>query len=292
MKKIFVTGFDGFLGSKICPRLEDEGYEVSVLPFGYDIRDTSVVREFLPKDTEVILHLAALVGGEADAVWSVNALGTFALLEAARFQCPKLEGVFAFGSAAEYGSRSEPWNEGDVCEPLNTYGKSKLFATKMLLSIAEQLGITALIFRPFNIMGIDPLKTTLPRTLAETCAMQDSPVQLSLVGLDYVRDWIAVEDVVDSVVRLLQFRGSPQVVNIAGGRGYTNREVAEAFAKIWGKEIVLSEKEIPENARQQVIPTSIADVGRLHALLPDWNPLFPDIENMVGQVKGTYYQKL
>ena len=112
MKKILVTGAEGFIGSHLVEKLISNGYKVKAFvlynSFGTwgwldhirkdikekldifvgDIRDPGSVRDSL-KDCDSVIHLAALIGipysyYSPDSYIDTNIKGTLNLLQAAR----------------------------------------------------------------------------------------------------------------------------------------------------------------------------------------------------------------
>lgn len=85
--KIFITGWQGFIGSHLVKRLQDK-HELTYLQ--NDLRDYNKVKaEILDADPEIILHLAARTEVEKSfyeqlTFSEVNYIGTVNLIEAAR----------------------------------------------------------------------------------------------------------------------------------------------------------------------------------------------------------------
>lgn len=156
MKKIFITGGAGYIGTTLIPLLLEEGHQVTVydslifnngdklLPhisnpnFSFiegDIRDYDLLSSKI-KNYDVVVHLAALVGfpicrekGEKES-YSVNVLGTKNVIDSLTDNQYLL-----FGSTgSNYGEVVGICTEETDLNPLSIYGKTKTEAEKIVLS--------------------------------------------------------------------------------------------------------------------------------------------------------------
>ena len=147
--KIFITGAEGYLGSKLYEYLSKELpiYEVlgsfngendnSAL-IKLDITNTEEVETILLKEKpEVIIHTAAVAHGKASAneelLEKVNVNGTCNIIEAAK----KIKAKFVFISSIGALTNS-------------SYGQSKIVGEKFL----KKAGLEYLILRPSPIIGV------------------------------------------------------------------------------------------------------------------------------------------
>lgn len=154
MKKIFVTGGAGYIGSVLIPSLLNEGYEVTLydtlmyeshqlIPFFQnkkfkfikgDILDKKLLGESI-KNHDVVIHLAAIVGYGACRVdenraYAVNHIGTKNVIESMSD-----DQFLIFGSTgSNYGSVNGICTESTPLHPLSIYGKSKTLAETEVLS--------------------------------------------------------------------------------------------------------------------------------------------------------------
>lgn len=139
--KILGTGLTGLVGSRITEILKDiYEFENLSLSTGVDITKTEQVFEKLKdSDASIILHLAAKTnvdGCEGDKIynengeaWKVNVLGTRNIVEACKYSNKKLIYVstdFVFDGEKEY------YDEDDVPNPINWYGKTKYEGEKIV----------------------------------------------------------------------------------------------------------------------------------------------------------------
>jgi len=143
--RVLVTGARGQLGTEVVAELErrsaertkSRGFEVvaSDLP-ELDVTDRDAVMSSIAGHAPaLVIHLAAYTAVDAceterDLAWSVNALGTRHVVEAAR-----LVGAHVTYVSTDYvfdGTLDRPYTEWDEPNPLSLYGRSKLAGEREL----------------------------------------------------------------------------------------------------------------------------------------------------------------
>ena len=155
MKKIFITGGAGYIGTSLIPLLLENGHEITVydslmfnngdklLPFitnekfnfiEGDIRDFEKLSKYI-KGHDVVIHLAALVGfpicrekGEQES-YEVNVLGTKNVIDAMTDDQYLLLG----STGSNYGEVLDVCTEETPLNPLSIYGKTKTEAEQLVL---------------------------------------------------------------------------------------------------------------------------------------------------------------
>ncbi|MFB7669069.1 NAD-dependent epimerase/dehydratase family protein [Kitasatospora sp. NPDC056138] len=156
--RIALTGATGFIGSTVLRTLLGQGVEVRALVRGDasqdgavhrvpgDLTDRASLRE-LCSGAEVLLHLAARVGGTAEECEAVNSRGTGALMaEAVRAGVPR---IVQLSTAAVYGCgphRGIPV-DGVRPEPVSHASRTRLAAE----GFAREAG--AVVLRPGLVLG-------------------------------------------------------------------------------------------------------------------------------------------
>ncbi|MDR1760460.1 MAG: NAD(P)-dependent oxidoreductase [Fibrobacter sp.] len=163
VKKVLITGADGFIGQHLVRKLVDNGCSVRTLsredsPLYFfnpnetdrkkgDILDRNTVAEAV-KDVDTVFHLAAIARNDLSKTWddfyAVNVLGTQNILEAAKNAGVKKFVFISTVEAAGFGDGKSPRKESDKPHPDNNYGKSKLQAESEVLSYHPQMNCTVL----------------------------------------------------------------------------------------------------------------------------------------------------
>jgi UDP-glucose-4-epimerase GalE len=301
--KILVTGGAGFIGSHVCKALAAKGHE----PISYDnlsrgnkwavkwgplekgdiadvTRLQTVLRKYQPA---ALMHFAAYayVGESVNRplmYYENNFSGSAALLGAV-VDYRRIPVVFS-SSCATYGIPERvPISENQVQNPINPYGRSKLFVELLLrdLNVAHKLSWVAL--RYFNAAGADPEaeigEAHDPETHLIPLAIEAarSGKTLRVFGADYdtpdgtcVRDYVHVTDIADAHVRALNYLiggGESCALNLANACGYSVRDVISAVEKTCGHEI-----HVKFEPRRHGDPSIlIGESGRARALL-GWTP--------------------
>jgi GDP-4-dehydro-6-deoxy-D-mannose reductase len=198
-----------------------------------DVTDGEAVRALLREiQPAQIFHLAGLNQGEASTIFRSNTLGAAVLLEAVRDVVSDAR-ILLVGSAAEYGvvpSSELPVTEQHSCLPRGAYGISKHAVTLAGLDFVRRLGLRIVVARPFNLIG-----PGLPATLVvgaavarlkEALAHPEPPV-VRMGNLEARRDFVAVDDVVEAYVRLLEGAFWGEVFNLCTGKAVSIRRVVE-----------------------------------------------------------------
>ncbi|MGB7437272.1 MAG: NAD-dependent epimerase/dehydratase family protein, partial [Candidatus Acidiferrum sp.] len=165
-KRVLVTGGSGFLGSHLVERIREHGCSVTVIPRSHewDLREKSSVVRLLEKSRpDIIIHLAATVGGiganrkHPGRFFYDNAIMGIQLIEGAR-----LFGVAKFvcvGTVCSYPkftpvpfSEEEFW-AGYPEETNAPYGLAKKMLLVQLQSYRQEYGFHGIYLLPVNLYG-------------------------------------------------------------------------------------------------------------------------------------------
>lgn len=145
MKKLLLTGSNGFIGAYFIDKYQDK-YDVQTFSFLND--DLSALDM---AGVDVVVHLSALVhqmgGASADEYERVNVTQTLELATKAKEAGVK---QFIFMSTVKvYGEETDAvYTENSKCYPEDEYGKSKLRAEQELLKLESEGFIVSIIRTP------------------------------------------------------------------------------------------------------------------------------------------------
>ena len=310
---ILVTGGAGYIGSHVVLQLRARGEQVVVLDdlstgFRQAVLDTplvvgkvgdrDLVMEILRSHgVDTVMHFAAhTIVPESVAnplkYYGNNTCSTRNLLE-----CCVETGVrhFVFSStAAVYGiPTGELAAETSPTAPINAYGTSKLMSEWMLRDVAASSPLRYVALRYFNVAGSDSggrigqatPKATLLIKVACEAAVGKRP-HVSIYGTDYptpdgtgVRDYIHVEDLATAHLDALSYLrkgGTPQVLNVGYGHGYSVREVLKSVERIAGHPLTIREE--PRRAGDP--PVIVARADRVRSEL-GWQPRLDHLDTIV-----------
>lgn len=232
--QIAITGHLGTVGAPLMRALIAAGHEVTGIDNRHsdtgeraDIADYRQLERAVPKETELLYHLAAEFGrynGEDyyEQVWRTNATGTKNVLQLQRVRRFKL----AIASSSEvYGERDGRLSEDMPLSPFyltNDYAISKLVNEAQVANAAKQWGNKVLTLRFFNAYGpgefYHPYRSVV--CLFVYRALHKMPLR---VYQNYFRAFQYIDDMVDTLTRVPERFVAGATVNLAGTE-YTSVE--------------------------------------------------------------------
>jgi GDP-4-dehydro-6-deoxy-D-mannose reductase len=294
--KAFVTGGTGFVGHWLVAHLIDAGDEVVVADGDLEITDEAAVRAaVVAAQPDALYHLAAQAHvAESWArpvrTFSVNAVGTLCVLEAAR-ACRRTPRVVLLSSAEAYGIVDPallPVTEDTPLRPVTPYAASKAAAELIGLQAALGSDVPVVRARPFNKIGPGQSPAFLVSALAERLARaeRDGADHLSVGNLSPRRDFVDVRDAVRAY-RLLSLHGAPgEVYNVCSGRDVAVEDVARRLMALAGLDLRLVTD--PALARPVDVPRMVGDPRRLMAAT-GWQPEI-SLDRTLGDVLAQWRQ--
>lgn len=290
MKKVIVTGANGFVGNHLVRELNTNGYEVigvggpvitSGTPEGMadykvcDLTNPVAVAAIDFTGVDGVIHLAGLaaVGPSFDdplGYINGNIGMEINLFEAAIRQGQKPKFV-VISSGALYDPKAPlPLTESSHVLPSSPYAVSKIGQEQMALYYSLR-GFDVVIARPFNHIGPGQnLGFIVPDLTKQLVDVERGVAQDIQVGnLEAKRDYTDVRDIATAYRLLLENGKSGETYNICTGNSRSGQEILDALLRIAGGNPVVTQ----DPARMR--PADSPDIYGSHAKLTadtGWQP--------------------
>ncbi len=303
MKKILITGADGFIGSHLTEALIREGHDVRAFVFynsfnscGWldhcgddvkgkfdifagDIRDPHGVRMAM-NGCDAVLHLAALIGipysyHSPDSYVDTNIKGTLNIVQAARDL--EVRKVVHTSTSEVYGTATfVPITEDHPLQGQSPYAATKIGADQIAMSFYRSFGTPVAILRPFNTYGPrQSARAVIPAVIAQIASGKRN---IELGSVRPTRDFTYVSDTVSGFMAALESdRSIGEVINLGSNFEISIGDTARVIAERMGVEIKIVTDE-------QRIRPELSEVERLFAAndkardLLGWQPRYGGLE--------------
>jgi GDP-L-fucose synthase len=253
-KRVTVTGGAGFLGSFVCRELRRRGCQSVFAPRSrdYDLVQAEAVRRLLADNQpDVVIHLAALVGGiganlaNPARFFYANLMMGCQLMEEARQR-----GVRKFvvvGTVCSYPKFTPvPFREDDLWngypeETNAAYGLAKKMLLVQSQAYRQQYGFNSVFLLPVNLYGpgdnFDPSSSHVIPALIRKCveAVDERRPWIEVWGTGTAsREFLYVEDCADAIVSAAEQLESSQPVNLGSGVEIRIKELTALIARLTG----------------------------------------------------------
>jgi GDP-4-dehydro-6-deoxy-D-mannose reductase len=294
--KAFVTGGTGFVGQWLVAHLLDAGDEVVVADQDLEITDDAAVRAAIgDARPDSIYHLAgqAHVGeswGAPLRTFSINAVGTLCVLEAARV-LPSVPPVVLLSSAEAYGvvdPAQLPVDEDTPLRPVTPYAASKAAAELLGLQAALGAKVPVVRARPFNMIGPGQSPAFVVAALAQRVARaeRDGADHIVVGNLTPRRDFLDVRDAARAFRLLAEHGEVGQVYNVCSGHDIAVLDVVGRLMALAGVDLRL----VADQAlsRPVDVPRLVGNPQRLHAAT-GWQPEI-SLDETLGDVLAYWRQ--
>ncbi len=299
MKKVLVTGADGFIGSHLTEELVKKGYNVKAfvyynsfnswgwldtLPseimnnveiFQGDIRDPNGVREAM-KGCKAVFHLAALIAipfsyHSPDTYVDTNIKGTLNVLQAAREL--DVDKILITSTSEVYGTAQYvPIDEKHPFQGQSPYSATKIGADRLAESFYRAFNTPVTIVRPFNTYGPrQSARAVIPTIITQLLA---GKTEIKLGSLTPTRDFNYVKDTAHGFISIYESdKTVGQEINIATQKEISIGQLAEELIRQINPEaqIVCDEQRVrPEKSEVNRLLGSNKKI----LTLTDWKPKY------------------
>jgi GDP-L-fucose synthase len=254
--RVLVTGGAGFLGSHVVGALRRRGCREVIVPRSHDynlVNDSDVCRLLRETHPDVVVHLAARVGGiganrDQPAVFFYDNLmmGAQMMHESWRAGVAKF---VAIGTVCAYPKhtatpfREETLWDGYPEETNAPYGLAKKMLLVQAQAYRQQYGFNAIYLLPVNLYGpgdnFDPVNShvipALIKKFVEAKRRGLSEVEVWGTGRA-TREFLYVQDAAEGIVLAAQNYDGDEPVNLGSGMEISIGQLAELIAQITGFE--------------------------------------------------------
>jgi UDP-glucose-4-epimerase GalE len=316
-KAVLVTGGAGYVGSHTCKLLAKNGYlpvtvdrhfREGLVSYGpnYNLQLPQEVNRLDEIITRYNITSCIHFAGSTSVPESVanpslyyknNLIVTISLLDKL-VECDVKTFVYS-SSAATYGDPGfRKCRETDVCNPINSYGATKLMMEQVCRDYKTAYGLSSVGLRYFNAAGADPEgdvgelreKETHIVPLAIDAARHNRTFKIFGDKYDTpdgtcVRDYVHVMDLADAHIKSLNYASlNPvaEVFNLGSSAPASNKELLDTVQKHTGKMNIEMHDNRPGDPAYLV-----ADISKVKKIL-EWEPTQSSIDNVVATAVQWY----
>lgn len=312
MKKILVTGADGFIGSHLVESLVHLGYNVkaftlynsfnkwgwldsldkSVLSeidvFSGDIRDPYGVKNAM-EGCDTVLHLAALIAipysyHSPDTYIDTNIKGTLNVLQAARSL--NVERIIHTSTSEVYGTaRFVPITEEHPLQGQSPYSASKIGADQLAYSFYTSFELPVITIRPFNTYGPrQSARAVIPTIITQLANGLDV---LKLGSIHPTRDFNYVQDTVDGFIAALKAENAfGETINLGSNFEISIGDTVNVIAELMNKSITIETEDKRLRPKDSEVERLWADNKKAADLL-HWKPKYGGLEGFKAGLSKT-----
>jgi len=227
MKKILITGSEGYIGKHLIKLLGDL-YDITTLDIN-DVSDSVDIRTVESKlkygdEFDAVVHLAALVKvnesvSEPTEYYDTNINGTINILKTINFK------NFVFAST------------GVASQPTNPYAFSKRVGEDIVKEFCAKNSKDFTIFRFYNVIGSEGFPPTNPDGLFYNLIKSETTGTFKIFGGDYdtpdgtpIRDYVHVMEICFALRDAIEIP-SGKIENLGHGKGTSVKDIVDLYKR-------------------------------------------------------------
>jgi GDP-L-fucose synthase len=253
-RRLLVTGGAGFLGKHVVRELERRGCREIFIPRSKDynlVESEAVKRVYADAKPDVVIHLAAVVGGiganreNPGRFFYDNLMMGVQMMEQGRLF--GIEKFVAIGTVCAYPKFTPvPFKEDDLWngypEETNApYGLAKKMLLVQAQAYRQQYGFNAIYLLPVNLYGpednFDPESSHVIPALIKKCvdAVESGEDEIVVWGTGQAsREFLYVEDAAEAIVLATEKYDKPEPLNIGAGFEIKIKDLVGLIAELTG----------------------------------------------------------
>ncbi len=312
MRKVLITGADGFIGSHLTEELVRKGYDVRAFVqynsfsswgwldkidsdiknklevFSGDIRDSNGVRTAMV-GCDKVLHLAALIAipysyHSPDSYIDTNIKGTLNILQAGRDLGVEL--IVSTSTSEVYGTAQFiPITEDHPLQGQSPYSASKIGADQIALSFHRSFNTPVVILRPFNTYGPrQSARAVIPTIISQIAYGQNN---IKLGSTNPTRDFSYISDTVNGFIATLNSKHAyGEVINLGSGFEISIGDTVNEIADLMDVKINIINDEERLRPEKSEVERLFASNDKAKELL-DWSPIFYGLDGFKRGLEKT-----
>lgn len=138
-------------------------------------------------------------------------------------------------SCLVYAASAQPLSEDAPLNPRGHYGLTKLLCENI---VSRASGIETAIARPFNHIGAGMRSDLVIPSIVRRVRDAEDGAMIDMAGLDSIRDFLDVEDIVEAYFAILSLPQLPdRIFNVSSGKATSIGDVVRVAARTLGKPI-------------------------------------------------------
>jgi len=262
LKKIYITGVSGFIGSSIARLCLDNGYKV----IGITRKSSSIVTKELGievieadlndkktlklQSADAIIHCATaneILSQNINEGLYLSVIGTNKLLEASRNA--QISNVVFFSTAQVYGTELNGYV--DEKSPVNCqtpYATNHFLGEELCKFYCNSKNFNIVILRPSNIYGVPNISTVNRRTLVPMCFVEEAVNYGSITihsSGKQTRNFISIEQVAEINLKIIKnFPNGFSIINCGSNYCSTVLKIAnivsDHYKKYFKKNLIIN----------------------------------------------------
>lgn len=299
-KKALVTGGAGFIGSWLCQRLSDEGFQVICLDNlcsgskqNIDQLDVTFmehdIREPIELNVDYVFHLASRASPKDFTIYPIeilltNSLGTYNMLKLAQ----KNGARFLLASSSEvYGDPEispqveSYWGRVNPNGVRSCYDEGKRFSEALAMAFHREQGLDVRIARIFNTYG-ERMRSDDGRVIPNFInqAIQNEPMTIYGDG-SQTRSFCYVSDMVEGLIKMMLTEGiGGEGFNLGNPEEKTILRIAQLVKELTASKSEIVFRPLPEDDPRRRKPEIAKARERL-----DWQPVVDLDEGLLRTIK-------